>query len=134
MPGGKPRWAFTRAQHEYRNSPALSRTNIQGNDIDTAPKTLGSLTLTYTPSERTQLEWEWVHLGKYFTDPENLHTYAGHDLLHLRGHWRAKQHLTIFYRLMNLSNRAYAERADFGFGSHRYFVGQAPEQCMWERV
>ena len=118
------RWAFTRAQHEYRNSPALSRTDIKGNDIDTAPKTLGSLALIYTPSERTQLELEWVHLGKYFTDPENLHTYAGHDLLHLRGHWRAKQRLTIFYRLMNLRDRAYAERADFGFGSHRYFVGR----------
>ncbi len=117
------RWAFTRANHEYINSPALSRTDIKGKDIDTAPRTLGSATLVYQPTERTRLELEWVHLGKYFEDPENLHPYEGHDLLHLRGHWRANDRLTLFYRIMNLNNQRYAERADFGFGNDRYFVG-----------
>ncbi len=121
--GLETRWAATWASHDYSNNPALSHTDIKGNAIDTAPRTLGSATLAYQPTDRTRLELEWVHLGKYFEDPENLHTYEGHDLLHFRGHWRANNSLTLFYRIMNLGDQDYAERADYGFGSERYFVG-----------
>ena len=29
----------------------------------------------------------------------------------------------IFYKVMNITDEDYAERADFSFGSDRYFVG-----------
>ena len=117
------RWAFTRANHEYANNPTLALTDLKGNTIDTAPKTLGSATLTYRPTHRTRLELEWVHIGEYFEDPENRHIYEGHDLLHLRARWQASDDLNIFCRITNLGDRDYAERADFGFGNDRYFVG-----------
>jgi hypothetical protein len=32
--------------------------------------------------------------------------------------------LILTYGILNLLDEDYAERADFGFGSYRYFVGQ----------
>lgn len=117
------RWSFTYARHQYDNDPALSPTPVKGNDVDTAPRTLGSATLTWTPLARTSIEFEWVHIGEYYEDPQNEHKYEGHDLFHLRSHWQFSDNLSLFARIMNLTDRDYAERADFGFGNDRYFVG-----------
>jgi iron complex outermembrane recepter protein len=70
------------------------------------------------------LELEWVYLDSYYLDPENEHQYNGHSLLNLRlsgmvdPRWRAS------LRITNLLDEDYAERADFGFGQYRYFVGE----------
>ena len=115
--------AFTYANHEYDNNPALSATLVKGNDIDTAPETLGSATLRYQPIVDADLELEWVHIGEYYEDPQNQHKYEGHDLLHIRARWQMTESSAIFCRIMNLTDEDYAERADFGFGNDRYFVG-----------
>ncbi len=115
--------AFTYAEHKYENDPTLSRTPLSGNTIDTAPETLGSASLRWQPAPAHQLELEWVHIGEYYQDPQNEHVYEGHDLLHLRGSWQATETTRIFYRIMNLTDEEYAERADFAFGNDRYFVG-----------
>ena len=116
--------AFTWARHEYANTPVLATVPVDGNAVDTAPETYGSATLVWTPAPAHRLELEWVHIGRYYTDPANLHRYPGHDLLHLRGVWRESARASIFYRITNLADTAYAERADHAFGSHRYFVGR----------
>ena len=115
--------AFTYARHRYENDPALSATPLSGNTVDTAPETLGSASLTWQPTTRHRLELEWVHIGDYYEDPRNLHRYEGHDLLHLRGRWQLSETTRLFYRIMNLTDKAYAERADYAFGNDRYFVG-----------
>ncbi len=117
------RLAMTWARHRYENNPALSRDLVKGNDIDTAPRTLGSASLLWRPTERHNIELEWVHIGEYYTDPENNNEYDGHNLLHLRGKWQLNPSTTIHYRLMNLTDEDYAERADYAFGFDRYFVG-----------
>lgn len=117
------RAALTYAQHEYKNDPTFSATPLSGNTIDTAPETLGSATLLWRPASAHQLELEWVHIGEYYQDPQNLHEYEGHDLLHLRGSWQVSTVTTLFYRVMNLTDEEYAERADYAFGNDRYFVG-----------
>jgi|AP95_1055475.scaffolds.fasta_scaffold00125_3 outer membrane receptor protein involved in Fe transport len=115
--------AFTFAQHEYENNPALSNSPLKGNEIDTAPETLGSARLHWQPSSRHSLELEWVHIGDYFEDPQNQREYEGHDLLHLRGDWSLSNDVLLYFRVMNLTDEDYAERADYSFGSDRYFVG-----------
>ena len=115
--------AMTRAQHEYDNNPSLSASPLKGNEIDTAPETIGSATVDWLPNEQLGLELEWVHVGEYYQDPENRHQYEGHDLIHLRGYWQINDALRLSARVMNLTDEAYAERADFAFGSDRYFVG-----------
>lgn len=115
--------AFTFARHEYGKGELVSGADVRGNDVDTAPRTLGSLQLGWTPSDRSKLELELTHLGRYYTDPVNLNRYPGHNLVNLRAshtvsRWR------VFARVMNLTDRDYAERADLGFGNERYFVGE----------
>ncbi len=115
--------AMTWARHEYANNPALSVFPLKDNEIDTAPSTIGSATIDWKLNKQFSLELEWVHVGEYFQDCENQHEYEGHDLLHLRGHWQLKDAIRLSARIMNLLDEAYAERADFAFGSDRYFVG-----------
>ena len=115
-------WSY--AKHTYSNNPALSRNTIEGNDIDTAPRQMGSANLTWQFASASTAELEWIHMGRYFADPENQQPYAGHDLLNLRLILAVSDKTQIFARIMNLTNTRYAERADFAFGNDRYFVGE----------
>lgn len=120
-------WVMTYARHQYENNPAFSAqtaTSIMHNDIDTAPRKLGSIRLTWQPAQPLTTELELVYLGKYYTDPENNHSYPGHTIINLRSHYNINNKSQIFIRLINLTNKKYAERADFAFGSERYFVGE----------
>ncbi len=67
---------------------------------------------------------DWVHQGNYYLNPENSAEYTGHNLLNLRAGWALNEALDVSVRVSNLSDEDYAERADFGFGSYRYFVGE----------
>jgi len=97
-----------------------------GNDVDTAPRTLANVRLGYNfDDNRARLELEWVHVGSYKTDPANLHSYAGHDLLNLRTEYNLTENLSIFGRLSNVLNTRYANRADYStFSGDRYFPGE----------
>ena len=68
-------------------------------------------------------ELELAHIGAHFIDAANTVRYGGHALLNWRGSWRATPRLKVFARLVNLLDRPYADRADYAFGSYRYFPG-----------
>jgi|TARA_B100002003_G_scaffold251005_1_gene292585 outer membrane receptor protein involved in Fe transport len=112
------------ASHEYDFDRVLSGININGNEVDTAPRYLGSTRLAWEFQPGSRAELEWVHLGEYYEDPENQNRYDGHDLLHLRIKTEFSARFSLYARLMNITNTEYAERADFGFGVDRYFVGE----------
>ncbi|MBD3648538.1 MAG: TonB-dependent receptor, partial [Pseudomonadales bacterium] len=115
---------WSRARHEYDNNPDLASSDIEGNLIDTAPEEFGSANLRWRPSSKLLAELEWIHMGAYWEDPENLHKYDGHDLLNLRVSYHVNRNLETFVRILNLPDERYAERADFSFGEDRYFVGE----------
>lgn len=115
--------ALTYARHQYDNNPALAGSPVNGHDVDTAPRTLGAFVIDWQPNPALELSLEWLHTGSYYQDPENLNRYEGHDLLNIRGRWRLNGMTHLSLRLMNATDRDYAERADFAFGSDRYFVG-----------
>lgn len=113
------------ARHEYDSDIDLlgSSGSINGNTIDTAPEHFGSARVGWNFLPQFRAEMEWVHMGEYYLEPDNLHEYDGHDLFNLRviGAWRQ---FDVGIRATNITDQDYAERADFGFGSYRYFVGQ----------
>ena len=114
----------TQARHKYLNSLITGDVNIRGNDIDTAPRHFASARLAWTPAANTSLELEWQSMGSYYMDPENLYRYEGHDLLHLRAGWSISESMDVYANISNLSDRHYAERADFtSFSQERYFPG-----------
>ncbi|MDG2459946.1 MAG: TonB-dependent receptor [Luminiphilus sp.] len=117
------------ARHRYDSDIQLlgSRGSIEGNEIDTAPKHFGSIQLLADFSSlaaglSAELEWLWV--AQYWLDPNNQHQYDGHELLNFRAAWKISSAFTVTLVATNLLDEGYAERADFGFGSYRYFVGE----------
>lgn len=122
--------AATYAQHTYAYSQILNDIDINGKQIDTAPKTITNLRLGWDISNQARAELEWHHVSSYYTDPENLHQYAGHDLLNLRASWAVNHAFTLYARINNLTDKNYAERADYsGFSGDRYFPGR-PRNVM----
>ena len=97
-----------------------------GNEIDTAPRTLASARAGYDAGAALA-ELEWVHIGDHYLNAANTARYGGHNLLNLRGLWRATRNWSLAVRLINLTDKLYAERADFAFGGYRYFPGRDRE-------
>ena len=114
------------ARHEYDSDINLlgASGDINGNRIDTAPDNFGSLRLGWNPRPGYRAELEWVHMDNYYLEPDNRHRYDGHELVNLRIMGSLTSNLSAGLRVINLTDEDYAERADFGFGSYRYFVGE----------
>jgi len=119
----------TYAVHSYAFSQNLGQGNYitDGNDVKYAPRSLGSLRLRWQPAEATQLELSWTHVGGYWLDESNQHRYGGQDLLNFYAQHSLARGWSLALRLTNLTNKAYAERADYSFGNYRYFPGDGRE-------
>jgi iron complex outermembrane receptor protein len=126
--GGKLEFALagTWAKHTYDFNRVIDggETIVAGRDIDTAPRRVYNARANWRPLDALTAELEWQHVGQYYVDASNLRSYAGHDLLNLRGDWRFASDWAFAARLDNLTDRAYADRADFAFGNYRYFPGR----------
>jgi outer membrane receptor protein involved in Fe transport len=120
--------AGTWAKQTYNFSQAVSggETIIDGNDIDTAPRTLGSLRVGWD-RDPWLAEAEWVHQGRYYLTAQEAQQYPGHDLLNLRAAWSFAPAWTATVRVNNVTDTLYADRADFAFGDYRYFPGRDRE-------
>lgn len=112
------------ALHRYDFSRAAGRGERieKGNAVDTAPHWLGSARWRWQRGD-TQSEFELAHVGGHFVDAANTARYGGHTLLNWRGTWRLSAGVQLFARALNLFDTAYADRADYAFGSYRYFPG-----------
>lgn len=123
------RTALTYAEHRYEdvNKPLQGSPvpDVDGNIIDTAPRHYGSVQLGKMHSWGL-VEVEVKHLGPYYLGPENTQEYEGHDLLNLRAEWIVAADTKIGFRLLNVLDTEYAERADATpFSTDpRYFVGE----------
>ncbi len=123
--------AVTYAAHTYRfdrnalATPGVVRENItKGDDIDTAPRVIANTRLQWRPIDAVQFEAEWRSVGSYFTDAANDHAYEGYDILNLRAEAEIRAGVAAFLTLRNATDALYAERADFAFGSERFFPGE----------
>ena len=112
---GRHRYAFTR-------DAGRGERIVDGNDVDTAPRWLGSAHWRWSNDALTS-ELEVTYIGSHFINAANTARYGGHALLNWRGDWDVTPRLRLFARLLNALDAAYADRADFAFGSYRYFPG-----------
>ena len=111
------------AIHEY----AFNHTPngiIDGNEIDTAPRTLAHARLNYRLTDNQDIAARLHYVGKYYTNESNSTHYDGHHLLDVSWHWKPTQTLQLGVQVHNLLDKKYAKRADFAFGAARYFPGE----------
>ncbi len=111
------------ADHEYDfDREATGRETIQkGNQIDTAPKWLGSVRWSSDFSDSLGHELELVLVGKHYVNAANTAEYGGHEVLNWRGHWQLNDQTKVYARVINVLDEEYADRADYAFGGYRYF-------------
>ncbi|MDH3273956.1 MAG: TonB-dependent receptor [Gammaproteobacteria bacterium] len=121
--------AASYARHSYDFDVVASRgeTFVSGRDVDTAPRWLGNVELQFKPNERINAGLQWTTIGEYYLDAENRFRYPGHAIANLRAGTQLAASLELIVRLNNLTNRDYADRADYAFGSYRYFPGRGRE-------
>jgi outer membrane receptor protein involved in Fe transport len=113
------------ASHTYENAQTSGGFDIENNDVDSAPNTFGNLRLNYRPMANLVTELEWVHMGDYYTNPENTASYGGHEILNLRARYELSDSITLSANVLNLTDKDYAERADWTtFTDDRYFPGE----------
>jgi outer membrane cobalamin receptor len=114
----------TYAAHTYRfDRDARGETIVSGNDISSAPRRLWSADLTWTPTDQLRTQLAVESTGRYYLDAANTRRYGGHTLLHAALDYRINPQWQVGVRLRNLTDKRYAERADFAFGNFRYFPG-----------
>lgn len=118
--------AGTYAKHTYDFNRAVEggETIVSGRDVDTAPRHINSVRANwrFLPNARAELEWQAI--GSYFVDASNAHSYEGYDLLNLRVGWNVTPNWNVMARINNVTDTAYADRADYAFGNYRYFPGR----------
>ena len=95
-----------------------------GNEIDTAPEWLGNIALTWTPNEKLSLQLSGDYVGEYFTNAANTQDYPGHLVGNLRASYEVSEALETFLIVRNITDKRYADRADFAFGNERFFPGE----------
>ena len=119
----------TYAKHQYDfdkevlSIPAETESVTRGDDIDSAPRKLANLRLKYA-GDKTSHNLEWRYVGPYYMDASNQNRYPGHQVLVYRGSAQLTDKTKLFWRVNNLTNARYPERADFAFGNERYFPGE----------
>jgi len=107
--------SLTRASHRYVEWSPRAGESFAGNRIQQAPRDLASARLRSPlplPAGGS-VELEWVSMGEFWMDPENENAYEGHDLWNLRFEVPLREGISVFGRVMNLTDRVYAERAGF---------------------
>jgi outer membrane receptor protein involved in Fe transport len=112
--------------YAFSQQIAGGETITSGKDIDTAPRTLGSLHIGWS-ADPWLAEIEWLHQGRYFLTAQENQRYDGHDLFNLRAAWSINRSWRLTARVNNLNDTLYADRADYAFGEYRYFPGHDRE-------
>jgi iron complex outermembrane receptor protein len=114
------------ARHSYDFNRALSagESITAGDPVDTAPELLASVRWRYRPFTTVESELELYYLDGYSANASNTAFYPGHTVVNWRLAWAPAPQLRFTARVMNLLDRKYADRADFAFGSYRYFPAE----------
>ena len=115
--------ALSYAVHKYdfTRAAGLGERIEDGNMMDSAPRWLTNARWRYQPSEHWYSEFELNQVGEHYVNAANTAKYKGHVVLNWRGGYRLNQRIDLFARVINLLDERYADRADYAFGSHRYF-------------
>ena len=116
------------ARHIYDfDAAGPGQSFVSGNDIDTAPRLLGSLGLSFDVSESIGFGMQWLAVGSYFLEPANRFRYDGHVIANFRASYRRRDQFELVIRVNNAFDKRYADRADHAAGNFRYLPGRGRE-------
>ncbi len=104
--------AYSYARHKYEEWNTSTTANLNGYEMESAPRLLGNSRLTWAPSAAVSAQLEWVQIGRYWVDAgHTTPQYSGHDLFNLRASWSVAKKTAFFAKIDNLQNRRFADSA-----------------------
>jgi iron complex outermembrane receptor protein len=119
--------AYTQAKHEFDQHDKYS-----GNEMTMAPDYIANVRLRYQPSFllRFTSMLEIQSIGKYWLDDANSQDdegndriYQGYTIINLKAHYQVSKKLALHARLLNLSDKEYAQEASYRYGKTTYSPG-----------
>jgi len=114
-------------EYDFDSIGARGESFVSGQDVDTAPRWLGSVELTYNNGDKLRGSLQWTTVGSYYLDAENQFRYPGHAVVNMRLSYQFLPTLGLTARLNNVADKAIADRADYAFGNYRYWPGRGRE-------
>jgi outer membrane receptor protein involved in Fe transport len=105
--------ALSYARHRYVDW-VTSTADYSGNEMEAAPRLMANTRLSWKPQPGRLAELEWVRMSSYWLEASNSSTYGkypGHDVLNVRLSQTVAKDSKLFARLMNLTDRRYADSA-----------------------
>jgi outer membrane receptor protein involved in Fe transport len=105
--------AYSYVRNKYLTWVTATGTDYSGNEQEAGPRHIANTRLTYDIHPGSAVSAEWSHVGGYFTDPENLHSYDGYDVFNLEATTPSFHGLSIVGRLANVTNKRYAVTASY---------------------
>jgi outer membrane receptor protein involved in Fe transport len=108
--------AISFASHKYVDWVVTGSTNANysGNTMEAAPKTIANTRLTWRPNAQNTAQLEWIYLGSYWLEASNNPAYGkyeGHQVFNLRVSHALNKDVSLFGRVMNLTDKRYADSA-----------------------
>jgi len=121
-------WVPQAARPATSSKPAAAEVRYDGKHIEAAPRDLSNALLTWSPRalKGGRLAAEWTHTGRYYTDPQNVHAYAGYDILNLHANYVVRPNVELFGRVVNATNAIYAEVVSYDAANGQQFTPGAP--------
>jgi len=119
--------AYTHSQHEFDEDE-----NFAGNDMKMAPNYITNARLTYKPEFLSGLTalLELQSIGKYWLDDANSQDDQGNDrkddgytIGNVKFRYQATSQLAIHARVINVTNKVYAQEVEYRYGRNAYSPG-----------
>jgi outer membrane receptor protein involved in Fe transport len=130
-------WTPQAARPAANGKAAVAEVSYAGHAVELAPRDLGNVLLAFAPTwlNGARAEAEWSHTGGYATDPANTHSYGGYDQVNLRVSTQITPHTELFARVVNLTDRKYAELLSYdNFLKEQYTPGAPRSVVLGVRV
>ncbi len=124
MPQFRADLAASYAKHKYAEW-VTSTVNYSGKEIESAPRVLGNLRLSWKAASTAMVQLEMVKVGAYFMDQLNTQRYNGYALYNLRSTVQLTRDLSMSAQLLNLTNQRYADSAS-GTGTAALYAPGLP--------
>jgi outer membrane receptor protein involved in Fe transport len=121
-------WVPQAARPASGGRPAVAEVRYDGKTIEQAPRDLGNVLLAYSPRllRGGRVAAEWTHVGRYFTDPQNTHAYAGHETFNLHANVMLPMKTELFARVLNVTDRNVAEVVSYDAFQGQQFTPGMP--------
>ena len=105
----------TWSEHTYVEWRPRPDQDLSGNEMELAPDFFGAYRVTWLPGllRSGSVTAEWVRMGRYWQDPQNTHTYDGHDVVSLYATVPVAPGLELVGRVTNLFDERFAETSSY---------------------